>query len=202
MRYVIGLTGAIACGKSTISRILSGLGARIIDADRIGHAVLRKGQGAYEPVVKAFGRQILDAHGEIDRKILGPLVFSSKEKLQELNSLTHPHIINNIVKQISANDGIMVLDAALLFETRLDAFCDEIWYVWAKKELQLERVMQRDALSKEEALRRIESQKGDPAKKKKARLIDNSGSPRELEREVKRLYRQVENICAEKRRKS
>ena len=94
MRYVIGLTGGIACGKSSVSAILAALGAEILDADRIGHEVLKKGQAAYADVVAEFGRQILDGREEIDRKILGPIVFSDSKKLKRLNSLTHPHIID------------------------------------------------------------------------------------------------------------
>lgn len=202
MRYVIGLTGGIACGKSAVSHVLRGLGAGIIDADRIGHEVLYAGQEAYSQVVQAFGQEILNEQGEIDRKRLGAMVFAEKKKLSQLNSITHPHIINNIVKQIEAGDGIIVLDAALLFETGLDALCDEIWLVTAKKEEQLRRILLRDGLSRQEAERRVQSQ-GDYAQKrgKAKHIIDNSGSLGELEREVKRLYQQVEEICAEKRKR-
>ena len=202
MRYVIGLTGGIACGKSAVSHVLRGLGAGIIDADRIGHEVLYAGQEAYSQVVQAFGQEILNEQGEIDRKRLGAMVFAEKKKLSQLNSITHPHIINNIVKQIEAGDGIIVLDAALLFETDLDALCDEIWLVMAKKEEQLRRILLRDGLSRQEAERRVQSQ-GDYAQKrgKAKHIIDNSGSLGELEREVKRLYQQVEEICAEKRKR-
>lgn len=203
MRYVIGLTGGIACGKSTVSGILAALGASVLDADRIGHEVLKKGQAAYGDVVGAFGRQILDEAGEVDRKILGPIVFSDPQKLKRLNSLTHPHIINNIVKQISTKDGIMILDAALLYEAGLDKLCDEVWIVQAEKEQQIARIRKRDGIGPEEALRRIESQ---DSRLKEAQgaayVLDNSGSLAELEREVKRLYHRVEHICGEKRRKS
>ena len=199
---MIGLTGGIACGKSAVSHVLRGLGAGIIDADRIGHEVLYAGQEAYSQVVQAFGQEILNEQGEIDRKRLGAMVFAEKKKLSQLNSITHPHIINNIVKQIEAGDGIIVLDAALLFETGLDALCDEIWLVTAKKEEQLRRILLRDGLSRQEAERRVQSQ-GDYAQKrgKAKHIIDNSGSLGELEREVKRLYQQVEEICAEKRKR-
>ena len=202
MRYVIGLTGGIACGKSAVSHVLRELGAGIIDADRIGHEVLYAGQEAYSQVVQAFGQEILNEQGEIDRKRLGAMVFAEKKKLSQLNSITHPHIINNIVKQIEAGDGIIVLDAALLFETGLDALCDEIWLVMAKKEEQLRRILLRDGLSRQAAERRVQSQ-GDYAQKrgKAKHIIDNSGSLGELEREVKRLYQQVEEICAEKRKR-
>lgn len=202
MRYVIGLTGGIACGKSAVSRVLGELGAGIIDADRVGHEVLYAGQEAYAQVVQAFGEEILNAQGEIDRKRLGAIVFSEKKKLLQLNSITHPHIINNIVKQIEAGDGIIVLDAALLFETGLDALCDEIWLVMAEREEQIRRILLRDHLSRQEAERRIQSQ-GDYAQKrgKAKHIIDNSGSAWELEREVKCLYQQAEQICAEKRKR-
>ncbi len=202
MRYVIGLTGGIACGKSAVSRVLSGLGAGIIDADQVGHEILSAGQAAYAQVVQAFGEQILNAQGEIDRKRLGAIVFAEEKKLLQLNSITHPHIINNIVKQIEAGNGIMVLDAALLFETGLDALCDEIWLVMAKREEQIRRILLRDHLTRQEAERRIQSQ-GDYAQKrgKAKHIIDNSGSAWELEREVKCLYQQAEQICVEKRKR-
>ena len=202
MRYVIGLTGGIACGKSAVSRVLSGLGADVIDADLVGHEILSAGQAAHAQVVQAFGEEILNAQGEIDRKRLGAIVFAEKKKLLQLNSITHPHIINNIVKQIEAGNGIMILDAALLFETGLDALCDEVWLVMAKREEQIRRILLRDHLTRQEAERRIQSQ-GDYAQKseKAKHIIDNSGSVGELEREVKRLYQQAEQICAEKRKR-
>ena len=202
MRYVIGLTGGIACGKSAVSRVLSGLGAGIIDADQVGHEILSAGQAAYAQVVQAFGEQILNAQGEIDRKRLGAIVFAEEKKLLQLNSITHPHIINNIVKQIEAGNGILVLDAALLFETGLDALCDEIWLVMAKREEQIRRILLRDHLTRQEAERRIQSQ-GDYAQKrgKAKHIIDNSGSAWKLEREVKCLYQQAEQICVEKRKR-
>lgn len=200
MHYVIGLTGGIACGKSSVSRILKSLGAIIIDADRIGHEVLAPGQRAYQQVVDAFGQEILDLDANIDRKKLGSLVFSCQAKLEMLNSLTHPHIINNIEKQISTNDGIMVLDAALLFETGLDRLCDETWLVTASKEQQIERILSRDGLSRQEAERRIASQNIDFKKEKAGHMIDNSGALSDLSSQVRCLYRRVEEICAKKRR--
>jgi len=116
-----GLTGGVASGKSTVARVLEGLGARIIDADRVGHELLRRPHPAYQEVVRRFGSEILDPTGEIDRKRLGAVVFADPTKLRDLNAILHPPIIAR-VEELAAqhharNPGaVVVVDAALLFE--------------------------------------------------------------------------------------
>ncbi|MGB9809751.1 MAG: dephospho-CoA kinase, partial [Caldanaerobacter sp.] len=176
---VVGLTGGIGSGKSTVSRILSGLGAKIIDADLVSREIMSKGQEAYNEIVDYFGEGILDERGEIDRKKLGLIVFGNEQKLKKLNEITHPKIIEKIKAMIveakkEGNYRLIVVDAALLIETGLYQMMDEIWMVVVDIETQIKRIMARDGFSYEEALKRIRSQMPLEEKIKYADFIINN----------------------------
>ena len=181
---VIGLTGGIAAGKSTVSERLGTLGAHVIDADRVGHRVLmREGGEAYEGVVAAFGTEILDESGEIARPRLGRLVFADPARLAELNRLSHPPMHERMRREIEDIRGqpspppFIVLDAAVLFEAGWDALCDEVWTVSTAPERALERLVARNRLSPEAARARIEAQLGNAEREARAdRVIRNDGT--------------------------
>ncbi|MFW5786969.1 MAG: dephospho-CoA kinase [Halanaerobiales bacterium] len=192
---IIGLTGGIATGKSTVSKILKNYGAYIIDADKIAHEVLSKGEEAWKKVIDEFGEQVLNKNKEIDRKVLGEIVFSDKSKLRELEKITHPEIVKKIKKEIKSNkdkEGNIVLEAPLLFETGLEGLCDEIWVVYTDRETQVKRLLKRDKLSIKEAENRINSQMDLKKKKKKAdRLLNNNKNIGNLKKRVDELWKKI-----------
>lgn len=190
---VIGITGGIASGKSTISLLLKKSGASIIDVDLIGREVVQKGEKAYNEIVKYFGEDILLLNGEINRKKLGDMVFSDKEKLYVLNGITHPEIIRRVVdkiKELKENDAeVIVIDAAILVEMGLDKYCDSIWLIHIDKETQLNRLMERDRFVYLDAMNRIKSQYENEDKFGIADIIINNNKPLEvIEKEIKELW--------------
>ncbi|MFW6264544.1 MAG: dephospho-CoA kinase [Bacillota bacterium] len=190
---IIGLTGGIASGKSTVSNYLQDLGAVIIDADKIARTVLEKGEQAYKEVVDFFGKDILKENAEIDRSKLGKLIFSEKKYRNKLEEITHPVIIKKINKKIEEyreNNRIIILDAPLLFEVGLDKDVDQTWLVYVDKETQINRLMSRDNISKDEAIKRIEAQLPIEKKKEMADIvIDNRKGRENLKTEVLKHWR-------------
>nr|CAG4640966.1 EOG090X0864 [Eulimnadia texana] len=157
--YVIGLTGGIASGKTSIAKRLQDLGARVVPCDQLGHRAYKKGTNCYQGLVEHFGAQILDSDEEIDRKKLGPIVFQNKAELQKLNSLVWPEIRRLYLEEIeSSNSSVVVLDAAILLEAGWDEDCDEVWVSFVPKDEAVKRITDRDKLPESAALSRIESQ--------------------------------------------
>ena len=191
---VIGLTGGIGSGKSTVSRMLRGLGAKIIDADQVAREVVEKGKPALNEIAEEFGKETLLEDGTLDRKKLGSIIFSDKEKRFRLNEITHPKIVQEInkliVKYRSENHcDLVVLDCALLFEMNLDDMVEESWLVSLDKDTQLKRIMSRDELSEEDALKRINAQMSLGEKAERAtRVIDNSSVVNETHKQVLDLW--------------
>lgn len=179
---LIGLTGGIASGKSTVSAMLKKAGAVIIDADRIARAVVKKGQPAYREIVAQFGTEVLLPDGEINRTLLGDIIFNDHPKKQLLNSIVHPHVnqeVNRQIKQIQKThpNAVIVLDIPLLIEAGMHDDLNDIIVVYAPQEDQIKRLMQRDRISETDALARVRSQMPIEEKKKKATIvIDNSGT--------------------------
>ena len=179
---IIGLTGNIGSGKSTACRFLAELGAAVIDADRIGHAVLRRGGAAYADIIAAFGTAFLDAEDEIDRRRLGEHIFAdhSGRLRQQLNAITHPAICNEIRQQIGAlqqqeKRGI-VLEAALLLDSPLRELVDTCWLVTAPRDILLARVMARDGCRRQAAADRLAGQTPQEELAKRAdRVFVNDG---------------------------
>lgn len=194
MVKVIGLTGGIASGKSTVSSILKRLGAVIIDADVVSREIMIKGTDTYNILVSVFGREILRKDGEIDRRKLGNLVFADKEKLNKLNEITHPEIIKRIKDIIEeerkkGKEKAIVLDAALLIEMKLFNMVDEVWLVVVDKKTQIRRLMKRDNLSYKDALNRIKSQMSIEDKMKYADfIINNCKDFNAIKRQVELLW--------------
>lgn len=191
---IIGLTGGIASGKSTVSKFLAELGAIIIDGDETAHHLMEPNQPIWEDVVNAFGREVLNPDSTIDRIKLGAIVFNDREKLQVLNQIAHPRIIAEIQNELqhlrhTQPDSVLVLDIPLLFEGRMDRLCDQVWVVWVPREIQIERLMERNWLSREEAVKRIDAQMSLDAKARLADIvIDNSGTMEETMIQVVKHY--------------
>lgn len=199
MTYILGLTGGIASGKSTVSTYLAQKGALIVDADLIARQVVAKKSSGLKQIVAKFGEEILTASGELDRKKLGKLVFSNKELLKALTDITGPLIRAEILREIQAAKKaqvkLVVLDIPLLFETGYQTLCDKVMVVTIPSKLQLERVMKRDNLSAAEARKRIANQL--PASKRNELadvLIDNSKSVAETYQQVLKWLK-IEALC-------
>lgn len=187
---VIGVTGGTGTGKSTLSSILASHGAEIIDADKIAKEIMKKGKEAYTDVVNAFGKDILDLNGEIDRKKLASIVFNDNAKLELLNSLTHKYVIRDMLNRLNRirNAGetdICVLDVPIPVEHGFLDTADEIWVVTASMETRVKRIMSRDNMTREEAEQRIAAQMSQEDYIKLADIVlENDGSMYDLEKKV------------------
>jgi dephospho-CoA kinase len=191
---VIGLTGGIASGKSTVSLLLKQKGAVIIDADKISRQVMLPGKEAWFEIKKHFGDEILCPDGKINRKKLGSLVFSDKKKLKILNGITHPKIIDEIKNELLVykreNQRVVVIDAALLLEVGLDSYVDEVWVVTVDEKTQIQRLMNREKnMTVRQAINRIRAQMPLEEKLKFAkRIIDNSSDIAHTKRQVEKIW--------------
>lgn len=192
---LIGITGGIGSGKSVLCDVARDMGFYVISADKIGHDILRKGSSAYNEVVEIFGEGILSENGEIDRKKLGRLVFSDKEKLMLLNKMTHKRITEEICDIISSRRGeVIVLEAAILHESGLSEKCDVVIAVVAPENVRLQRILKRDLLSQPEAVQRIRSQKSNDFYRKNADYtIQNNGDMEKLIAEGTKIFKEVAN---------
>lgn len=190
---VIGLTGGIASGKSTVSNILKELGAVVIDVDLIGRDVVVQGETAYNKIIENFGEDILMSDGSINRKKLGNIVFSDHQKLTLLNQITHPEIIKKVKDIIlfyeKENKKAVVVDAAILIEMGLYKCVDCIWLVVVDKETQLIRLMDRDKLSRNNAQNRINAQITDEQRMEYTNVvIDNTQTLDKVKEKVSELW--------------
>lgn len=194
----IGLTGGIASGKSMAARRLRTLGAYVLDADDVSRELTRPGGALLAPLAAEFGGGILTAHGELDRRALGAIVFFDKEKLARLNAITHPAIIRRMHRladeYLAARpDGVAVLDMALLIECGEHKNVDAVWLVTAPEKTRLARIMARDGCTEEEALSRMAAQLPQEEKEKYADvIIKNDGGIAELFEKVDALYAALE----------
>ncbi len=195
-----GLTGGVASGKSTVARMFEVLGARIIDADRIGHELIRAPHPAYHEILERFGTAILDAAGEIDRTRLGAIVFRDPRKLSELNQILHPRIMtreDELTREAQTRDPnlVILVDAALIYEANLVDRFQRVIVTWCKPEQQLERLMAGRSFSRGEAERRILSQMPPEEKRRRADfVIDCSLDLDETRRQVESLYLQLRRL--------
>jgi dephospho-CoA kinase len=193
---VIGLTGGIGSGKSTVAKYLTEMGAVVIDLDKVGHEVLKSGSGAFKRVVSEFGKDILDAEGDIDRARLGKIVFRNPEALARLNRIMHPAIDKIINERIEAyrRQGVKVavLEAAAMLEAGKAAQADEIWVTTAPEATVLRRLRGRSGYSGEESRARMRSQLSDAERTKHAEVvIDTDGSLDEVKARVEKEWRKL-----------
>ncbi len=211
--FVIGLTGGIASGKTTVSRILKELGAEVIDADQVARKVTEPNRPAWNELVRAFGKGILNPDCTINRRRLGSLVFGNPKHLATLNSITHPRIIADIKDRLELlaaesegrvkegtetelagnKEKVVVLDAPLLIEAGMTSLVDEVWVVVVGRETQISRLMARENFSYEEAVQRLRAQMPLSEKVKRAdRVIDNEGLLEETRRKVQALWKEIQ----------
>jgi dephospho-CoA kinase len=192
-KYVIGLTGNIATGKSVVRKMLEHLGAYSIDADALAHRATAKGAPAYQRVVDTFGKWILDDAGEIDRTKLGRLVFSNAEALQRLEAIVHPLVENAIDLMIQrASQHVIVIEAIKLLETKLVSACDAVWVTYAPEKTQKNRLMQKRRMGEQDALQRIRAQSPQETKTAAANVvIQNAGSFEDTWKQVVSAWKSV-----------
>jgi len=191
---VIGLTGSWGTGKTAVAKMLQCLGAKVIDADKIAHQVIRPDNAVYQKVVSVFGRGIFKNNSRaIDRKKLGKIVFADKVSLGRLNKIVHPEIVKNIKGQLrKARAQIIVLDAPLLIEAGLDRIVDKLIVVKLNKEEQMSRLKDKTGLSRTRILKRILYQLPLSYKIKKADfVIDNNGTRNNTYKQVKAVWKKL-----------
>ena len=188
---IIGITGSIACGKSTVSNYLKSKGYIVIDADKIGHEALDDDY-VKEKLILAFGNEILEDN-KINRQKLGELVFGSSSNLNVLNSIVHPEIRKKILEKIDKNNDkeLIFIDVALLFEAKFDDLVDKIIVVYVDENIQLTRLMKRNSITQEEALNRIKSQMSSIEKVKLADYTINNNL------DVTNTYIQIDKVLLE-----
>jgi len=195
---IIGLTGGIVSGKTTVADMFRELGADIIDADIIAREVVRPKKKAWEKIVKHFGVGILRENQEINRKKLGNIVFSDKNKLKLLNQITHPEITELIKKKLeniinnNNRNNVCIVDVPLLFETGFENMMNKIIVVYLDPKKQINRLMKRNNLTREDALKRIKTQIPIEEKVKMADyIIDNSNSLEYTKKQVLHLWEEL-----------
>jgi dephospho-CoA kinase len=193
-KYLIGLTGNIAAGKSTVARMLSDLGATVVDADALVHDLQRPGTPTYDAIVAAFGRGILDRAGEIDRAALGAIVFAAPARLRVLESILHPAVaIESQRRLAAATTPVVVYEAVKLIEAGRADICNAIWVVTARPEVQLQRLMRTRGLSEADARQRLGAQPPLAEKLTQATVvIDNSGALNETQQQVQAAFEAIE----------
>jgi len=179
--FILGLTGGIACGKSTIATKLATLGAIHLDADAISHSVIAAGGEAVDAIRERFGEGAVLPDGSIDRKRLGAIVFSDPSARRVLEGIIHPMVQRHMIEAIDDAPGgsVVVMDVPLLFETGMDAMCHEVWAVVADRQTQIERLQQRNGFSPEEAALRIDSQMSAEVKAARANAVIHTARPLE-----------------------
>lgn len=194
---IIGLTGGIGSGKTTVSKYLSEKGFPVIDADQVSREIVEPGMKATKAIEAAFGIEMIHLNGSLNRKKLGDLVFSDSEKLNILNEITHKEILDKINMKIQAlensNSTLVFLDAPLLFETDLDSLVHETWVIDTPEKLRIERIKARDLISVEKIKSRIACQMEQSLKNEKATVvIDNSLGMEELHKTIDQLVKKYE----------
>lgn len=174
---IIGITGGIGSGKSTLSSELKKLGAQIIDSDLISREVTQKGKPAFLEIEETFGRGVININGELERKKLGSIVFNDPEKLKKLNQITHKYIFREMEKQLNeATAPVVVLDVPLLFQCDFPIRCDLTIAVLADREVRIKRIMERDGVDRDAALLRMKRQLTDSDYRRMADVcFENNG---------------------------
>ena len=175
--YVIGLTGNIATGKTTVAAMLQELGAWVIDADKLAHLAMRAGSDVHRRIVERFGCEVLGPDGEIDRDNLAPLVFSDPSALEDLEGIVQPVVVEETLRQIAVcNQPVAVVEAIKLLEAKMHEHCDAVWVVTSSRQQQIDRLMRARRLTAAQAALRVDAQT--PAEEKVAQadlVIDNDG---------------------------
>lgn len=194
--YVIGLTGGVGSGKSVAAELLAKTAnAKLLIADDLGHVAMEKGSAGYKQIVEYFGEGILGADKEIDRRKLSEIVFGKEEKLQILNQIIHPQVKEYIRQEIETRkdqEGFLVLENAIMFETGCDKFCQEIWYIAVSEEIRRQRLERDRGYSREKSDSIMKKQLSQEEFAQKChRILPNNGTVKELEKRIKEAFLQV-----------
>jgi dephospho-CoA kinase len=195
-KLIIGLTGGIATGKTTYTVLFKSLGARTLCCDEIAHRSLRKNSQVYHEIIRLFGKAVLDKEKRIDRHALGKVVFKNKKKRSALEKIIHPYVFEKIHGAIKSTHSILIIDVPLLFETGFEKEVDKTIVIWCSRATQIERLMRRDGVTRDQAIKRIEVQMPLSQKKRKADyVIDNTDLKKGVTHAIRlwgRLMRQTE----------
>jgi dephospho-CoA kinase len=204
----VGLTGGIACGKSTVAAMMRELGCVVIEADPLAHRMTEPGQPAYDEVINEFGRQICAADGRIDRARLAAVVFADRTQLELLDGIVHPRVIEALDRQLAElehaqPEAVAVVEAALLIESGYHKRLDRLVVVWCRPEQQIERLVDARAgrgMTREQAERRIAAQMPLEEKRRMADYqVDCSGSLEDTRRQVETLVAELKQLAAARR---
>ncbi len=190
---IVGLTGGIASGKSTVSKMFKELGAEIIDADIEAKEISQR-EDVVSEMKNIFGNKILNENGKIDRNKIKEIIFSDKEKLKMLNNLIHPKVMEEFkkIKENADKNDIIIFDIPLLFETGMDKMCDKIMLVFVDINTQIKRMIERDNITEELAVKIINSQMSLDEKLKKSEIhIENNGTLENLREKAENIYREL-----------
>ena len=202
----VGLTGSIAVGKSYVVSVLAELGCVTFDADKVAHAVMAPGRPAYEDIKKEFGDQVLAPDSAIDRGKLGEIVFANEERRARLNEIVHPRVIeeqNRLLLEAEAKnpEGIAVIDAALMIESGGYKRFEKLIVVYCDRETQIERLMRRNQISRQDAEARIAAQMSSAEKRKYADYeIDTTGGFDPTRKQVVELHRELQRMSTVRKR--
>jgi dephospho-CoA kinase len=197
---VVGLTGGVAAGKSTVARMFTELGATVVDADELAREVTSPGTEVHRHIVEVFGPQFLDATGKIDRVRLGEVVFKDPGARRQLEAITHPAIMEAAARRLEdlgrRGHRMVVYEAALLVESGRDRAMDMLVVVVAEDELRLHRLTERNGLSREAALQRLGAQLPQALKASRGdHVIDNSGSLQRTRARVEEVWRELQRVA-------
>lgn len=195
--YVIGLTGSTGVGKTEAAKYLESLGAARFDADEASHAVTAPGGPALPAIRETFGDGVFNPDGTLNRRALGSIVFESRPHRLALEGIIHPLVQRSLLEQmddaVKKGTKVIILDVPLLFETGMDALCDETWSLYTDRETQIARVVARDGLTREQAEARIDSMMSQEDRNARATRAINTNQPVERTRQIlAQLYRQAE----------
>lgn len=190
---LIGITGNIGTGKSTVSGMLAELGADAIDADKVAHEVMRRGTPVHTAIIEAFGPEVLADNEEIDRQQLGAIVFADPAALARLESIVHPATIEAIDRRIAATDAsVIAVEAIKLIEAGLAEGCDSVWVTTCRPEQQVRRIMAARGMSQATAEQRVRAQPLQESKVARADVvIDTSGTLAQTQEQVRAAWQQV-----------
>lgn len=193
MKYVIGLTGNIGSGKSTVLRMLEQLGAKAIDADNLAHELMRKGTSVSQAIVDAFGDEVLTPDGVIDRKRLGSLVFDDREALERLENIVHPAVDERFREIIQeADEQVIVVEAVKIIESGIYPELSALWLVACPAEERLRRLLETRGVNEEEVRERLKAQMTEEQQAQLADVvIDNSGTPPQTWEQVRREWNKI-----------
>jgi len=201
----VGLTGGIASGKSTVSRIFASFGAKVLDADEVAREVLLPGQPAWTRLRQAFGQEFFHPDGTVKRKELRKLVFADPEKRSQLNAIVHPEVMKEInrrseILSSSVQIGVLLVDVPLLLEVGVANRFDKVVVVYVSKSVQINRLQQRDGISEEEAKQALKAQMALSKKVEQADyVIDNSGTLEETMAQVRKVWEELIKLARELR---